>query len=426
MYRRLAVAFSIPLTVFAAVALLAQRPDAFTSSRDHAAIQYSTRAVDTSATRLNRGLETGAVSLTFDKNAGYLPAILSALGVPVESQLLVFSETSAQAPLIKPANPRAIYFNDTTAVGWVRGADTLEVAAHDARQGTIFYALEQQAAARPQLKRRDGCLECHLTWDTLGVPGLTMISTFPMSDDKHAYASGVTVDHRTDFDLRWGGWYVTGKSVPARHYGNAPVIRPAAELNRAAGPAPILSSVTGQFDTAGFLSPYSDVVASMVLAHQTHMTNLLTRLGWEARVAEQSGADPKLVLRMQTAVRDFVDYLLFADEAPFPRRIEGVSGFAEAFAKLGPKDQQGRSLRDLDLTRRLLKYPCSYLIYSPAFDALPASTLDAVYRRMWMVLSGEDGAKRYASLTLADRTAVVDILRETKKNLPAYFATVTK
>src|SRR5262245_7413283 len=233
------------VVALAATAMLgAQRPDAYTASRDHAGVQYSTRPVDTAVNRLNRDLQSGAVTLSFDATSGYLPSILAALHVPIESQLLVFSQTSAQAARITPTAPRALYFGDDVAVGWVRGADTLEVSAIDPRQGPVFYTLNQRPAARPELVRNDGCLECHLTWDTLGVPGWTMISTFPMPDDKNAYASGVTMDDRTSLDMRWGGWYVTGKSVPAVHYGNLPVVRPASEVSRFV-PPPVLQTMVG-------------------------------------------------------------------------------------------------------------------------------------------------------------------------------------
>ena len=409
-------------------ALVAQRPDAYAGSRDHPAIQYSTSGVETSVARLDRDLEAGTTRLTFNDANGYLPSLLSALGVPVESQLLVFSETSAQAALIRPASPRALYFNDTTAVGWVRGATTLEVAAHDPRRGTVFYTIDQRRSAQPRLTRRDDCLLCHLTWETLGVPGWTMISTFPMSDDKNAYASGVSVDHRTPLDQRWGGWYVTGSAVPSRHFGNLPVIRPQRELALPAPKPPALTSAAGTFDTAGYLSTFSDVVALMVLGHQTHMINLLTRLGWETRVAEREGTlmQAATATRLQQAVRELVDYLLFVDEAPIPSKIEGSSAFAEKFASLGPTDAQGRSLRQLDLAKRLLRFPCSYMIYSPAFDALPASALDAVYQRMWTILSGQETDTIYAHVTRADRSAVVEILRETKASLPRYFQAVTR
>ncbi len=157
------------------------------------------------------------------------------------------------------------------------------------------------------------------------------------------------------------------------------------------------------------------------------MTNLLTRLGWEARV--QSRRTPGKTQkgdRVADAASDLVDYLLFIDEAPLSRKIEGSSGFAEKFSARGPKDARGRSLYQLDLERRLLRYPCSYMIYSPAFDALPAPALDAVYRRLWQILSGQDASKRYGKWTMADREAITEILRDTKKNLPAYFRTAAR
>jgi len=161
----------------------------------------------------------------------------------------------------------------------------------------------------------------------------------------------------------------------------------------------------------------------MVIGHQAHMTNLLTRLGWEARVASQrTVARTQENDRVADAASDVVDYLLFVDEAPLPHRIQGSSGFAERFSARGPRDAHGRSLYQLDLERRMMRYPCSYMIYAPAFDALPQPALDAVYRRLWQVVSGQETSKRYAKLTAADRQAIVEILRETKKSLPAYFA----
>ena len=112
---------------------------------------------------------------------------------------------------------------------------------------------------------------------------------------------------------------------------------------------------------------------------------------------------------------------MFVYETPLPDKIRGSSGFAEKFSALGPADGKGRSLRQLDLDRRLMRYPCSYMIYSDAFDALPAAAKDPVYRRMWQVLSGQDKSERYATLVLADRRAIVEILRDTKKDLPEYF-----
>jgi hypothetical protein len=412
--------------VLAGAGALAQRRDAFVASRDHPAIAYSKGAVADPVFQLARRIQDGSVRLQFDRPNGYLKSLLAALAIPIESQVLVFSETSFEAKLINPRNPRSIFFGDSVSVGWVHGSEALELAAQDPTQGVIFYTLAQTAADKPRLTRDDTCLACHLSWDTLGVPGLFVVSTFPMSDDKNAYANGFVADHRSPLPERWGGWYVTGKPGPLRHMGNVPVIVHGAVDTPARPTSPVLASLDGKFDLGPYLSPYSDIVALMVLEHQTRMTNLLTRLGWEARLAAASRGNPDAAARVREAADDLVDYLLFVDEAPFAGSIGGSSGYAEKFSAQGPRDSKGRSLRQLDLVRRLLRFPCSYMIYTPAFDALPADARTIVYQRMWQVLSGKDANKRYAKLSRPDRQAVVEILRETKKDLPQYFQPVTQ
>jgi hypothetical protein len=108
--------------------------------------------------------------------------------------------------------------------------------------------------------------------------------------------------------------------------------------------------------------------------------------------------------------------MLFVDEAPLDG-IKGTSGFAERFSARGPRDSKGRSLRDFDLERRLFRYPCSYMIYSEAFDALPAAARNAVAARLLQVLTGKDASAKYTTLSVVDRQAILEILRETKKNL---------
>ena len=419
-----AVALATVIAVGAGGDLLAQRRDAFQESSLHPAIGYTTRPVHDRIARLGEAIDAGTAHLTFDNATGYLPSVLAALGVPSESQMLVFSKTSAQAERIEMHNPRAVYFGDDVAVAWVRGSERLELAAHDPQQGVVFYTLNQLPSERPHLARRvNECLMCHLTWDTLAVPGFTLISTFPMPDDPNAYATGVVMDARTPLGDRWGGWFVTGKAVPRLHRGNVPVVQPAAQLAKPAPPPPILAAVTDQFDATGYLTPYSDVAALMVFEHEAHMTNLITHLNWEARVAPSG---PGVPVRVAEAARDLVDYMLFVDEAPIPSSIQGSSGFAEKFSAAGPTDEQGRSLRQLDLTRHLMKYPCSYMIYNEAFDALPPTARDAAYRRLWQVLSGGVTGKAYTHLTLPVRRAVAEILHATKKDLPSYFQTVTR
>ena len=216
-----------------------------------------------------------------------------------------------------------------------------------------------------------------------------------------------------------GGWYLTGSLGSIRHIGNRP-ISTASTPDAVKPEARELKSLDGQFDTAGYLTSHSDVAALMVLEHQTNMTNLITRMGWESRLATHEGKAPDLP-RLQQAAADLVDYMLFVYEVPLPNKIRGSSSFSEKFAAQGPADSKGRSLRQLDLDRRLMRYPCSYMIYSDAFSALPDAAKNLVYRRLWQVLSGEDKQPRYAQLSPADRQAIVEILRDTKKDLPDYF-----
>jgi hypothetical protein len=406
--------------VFAAgLVASAQRRDVFIYSRDEPAIRYTNGPTRDPVDALNEKLQSGAASLTFDPANGYLSSVLEAFKIPVESQALVFSQSSFQAPLINVLNPRAVYFADTVSVGWVRGGRILEVVAQDPTQGVIFYELEQKQSSSPRFVRNNECLACHLSWETRGVPGLLVQSMYPIPDET-SYANGFTTIHGSPFEQRWGGWYVTGDHGGAKHMGNVTVMPADKGKLKIANPTRVLNSVQGLFDLKGYPTAYSDVVAQMVLAHQTLMTNLITRAGWEARMLTTKPTTDASA-RLADAATDLVDYLLLVDEAPLTGPVKGTAGFTEQFVKAGPRDKQGRSLRDFDLKRRMFRYPCSYMIYTPAFDALPQLAKDAVYNRMWEVLSGREKQPRYRALSLADRRAIVEILRDTKPGLPDYF-----
>jgi len=387
--RAVAVAAAIFLATTFSI-LHGQGRDAFDGSFTHPAIDYYNAPLNDAVSALSRSIAGGSTHLAFDGDGGYLRSVLAALHIPIESQVVVFSQTSLQAPIINEKNPRAVYFNDHAAVGWVRGGAVLEIASQDPRQGVIFYRLEQKPAARPRFERSTECLRCHISWETLAVPGMFVLSTGP--DDASGYATGGVVDHRDEIGTRWGHWYLTGKLIPQPGLGT-PVTSP-----------PWLAS---RFDVKGYPSAHSDIVALMVLEHQTHAMNLITYLGWEARI----GASPA---RIDAIARELADYLLFVDEAPLPGPIRGSSGFAERFAADAPHDGRGRSLAQFDLEHRLMKYPCSYMVYSAAFDALPAPARTAVVDRMVSILAGHQSDKRYAALTEADRRNVLEILRETK------------
>jgi hypothetical protein len=408
------------------IALDAQRAGSFMGSSEDPAIKYSTSPLANPVVDANRKLQEGTLQLTFEGRGGFLRSALDALEIPVDSQLLVFSRDSLQGKLINEQNPRALYFSDRVALGWVRDGEFLEVAVHDESAGVVFYTLEQRfgpANRPPQFMRAFRCLGCHSTGDTLGVPGLLMFST-TLFDQSQGPGVPRRIDHSDDLGRRFGGWFVTGGTGSSPHMGN----RVAALDARTVGE---LASTEGLFDPDGYRALSSDIVAHLVFTHQAGMTNLLTRASWEARAANplmhtpftsSPEEDARVESMMVGIASEVVDYLLFVDETKLTGRVQGRSGFAERFSSTGPRDGKGRSLYELDLNRRLMKYPCSYLIYSPAFDALPPGAQDPIYRRLWEVLSGQERDERYRSaLPLADRRSIVEILRDTKKDLPRYF-----
>jgi len=389
---------------------------------EHPAIAYSTRRTTDVVDALNARVKSGQVTLPFDETTGYLKPVLDALNVGVDSQLVLFSKTSLQARVIQPRNPRVIYFNDSVVVAWVRGG-FIEIAAHDSTQGAVFYRVLRAAAGPPAMFRDNACLQCHYSFATLGVPGF-LAKSVPSGVDGNSlpWLGNYLTDHRSPITERWAGWFVTGKAGSSRHLGNAPIVNRNIDDVMVEDANLNLGDLRSRFDTRAYLSPHSDVVALLVFNHQLRMMNLLTRIGWQARTLAHDGrGEAAIVSALRDIAVETVDYMLFVDEARLSG-VSGTSGFAESFTKRGPRDSQGRSLRDLDLKRRLFTYPCSYMIYSAAFEQLPPAARRAIYTRLWDVLSGTDPAAKYAGLLPADRDAIVEILRETKNDLPASFS----
>ena len=429
--------FLLGVSVAVATAALADLAGSYIVPLDDEAIQYATRAADDPVERLNQKIAQGAVRLEFDDAHGYLRSVLRELRIPVESQVLVFSKTSFQSALISPSAPRALYFNDSTAVGSVHSSDLLEFASVDPKLGVIFYTLDQKRVAKPHFDRRDAaCLQCHDSGGpTLGVPGLMVRSVYPDPSGMPVFQAGdFYTDQRSPLKERWGGWYVTGTHGEMTHMGNAvardrdhpEILEGAAGLN--------VTDLSRKFKTGDYLTPHSDIVALMTLEHQARMTNLITRVGYETAMTLESQTafnqayhQPADELsdgarhRIDSAVEQLVEYMLFVDETKLDGPIRGTSGFAEAFEKAGPRDRNGRSLRDFDLTQRMFRYPLSYMIYSEAFDGMPGAARERIYRRLFDVLTAREKSPRFARLTSNDRRAILDILRDTKKDLPDYW-----
>lgn len=403
---------------------------------EQAPIHYSQTPVDDSAARLQRRLDRDDAQLHFDNQRGYLASILRELHVPISSQILVFSKTSFQQKRISPSRPRAIYFSDEVYVGWVPEGDVIEVSSVDPQLGAVFYSLRQQEVSKPRLTRHTHeCLQCHASSLTDGVPGLIVRSVYPDASGFPILSAGsFRTDHASPLRQRWGGWYVTGTHGPQRHMGNLVVAnedRPNdLDVDRGAN----VTDLGQYFDTSLYLARHSDIVALMILEHQVGVHNRITTVNFDARAALhresimnnmlERPADyrsPATARQLKHLSQRLLEGLLLKGEAPLTSQIVGTSEFAAEFAARGPRDRQGRSLRDLDLRRRLVKYPCSYLIYSKAFDALPAPLRDEVYRGLWDILTRTARNDEYAHLSTADRTAILDILRETKTGLPGYW-----
>ncbi len=365
---------------------------------------------------LRGDIETGRRTLSFDERLGYLPAVLRTLNIPVESQALVFSKSSLHRQIVGPDNPRAIYFNSRVYVAYIPGSPQLEFAAIAPGGEPQFHTLEQDPE-RIAFDRDDVCLTCHNPTRTSPTPGVNRLLMRSHYVDRDGYTLQhrefqdelqFPADDRVPFNRRWGGWYVTGTHGTQRHLGNVLTRDPVAaigDVRRAARQLDLdeganLTSLAGRFDATAYPSPHSDIVALMVLGHQVTVENLITQ-------AARPG-------RSERAARALAEAILFAGESPLTSAVAGTAGYRDVFEASAPRDSEGRSLRQTDLERRLLKWPVSFMIYSPSFEALPATVLREVYQHIDQALVGTSSIRGLPSLTAAERATVRAILLETK------------
>ena len=259
----LAVGFCVCLIGGIWTRLDAQRSGAFRGSTEDPAIKYSSSPLNNVVVDVNRRIQDGSIRLTAEGRSGFLRSALEALQIPVDSQLLVFSRASLQGKLINEQNPRALFFNDRVALGWVRGGEVIEVAAHDETAGVVFFTLDQRtdpATGSPQFKRAFECLGCHVAGDTLGVPGFLMFST-TRPDQSQGFSLPRAVDQSDALSRRFGGWFVTGSTGAASHMGNDIASIEASDRRDRV-------SVEGLFDADGYRALSSDIVAHLVFTHQ--------------------------------------------------------------------------------------------------------------------------------------------------------------
>ena len=396
-------------------------------------ILYSKSAPEDRVSELIQRLDAEETRLDYEPGFGFLRSILRELQVPESSQTLVFSKTSLQRQRISPRTPRALYFNEDVYVGFCQQGDVIEVSAVDPRLGTVFYTVQQEETDRPRIVRQaDNCLLCHASSHTKEGPGHLVRSVLVDSSGMPILTAGTyRVDQTIPLQNRWGGWYVTGTHGAQKHLGNL-VMRAADAptlVDNAAGMN--LTELGDRFDASAYLTPHSDIVALMVLEHQTDVHNSIVRANFLTRQAmhQQQALNRELgkpldhewestKSRIKSSCEPLVEGLLFSGEAKLTGQIRGTSGFAQQFARQGPRDGQGRSLREFDLETRLFKVPCSYLIYSPSFKALAREAKEQVLERMAGILAGKDTSKKFAHLTPDDRQSIIGILRATMPELP--------
>ena len=412
----------LPFLISLVVGASASAQVAVSIDIDQPPFVYTETEGNNRVTRLIAKLKSKEIKLKYTREQGYLRSLLAALEIPESSQTLVFSKTSMQVQYISRRNPRAIYFNDDTYLAWVRGSSLMEISTADPKLGAAFYTVDMMPW-RAKIERANyDCLGCHATSMTQGIPGHTVRSVMP-SFDGSVSSQGLSfvTNHSSPFSERWGGWYVTGLHGEMQHMGNAFLRGSTLDTSRNGNRL----NLRDEFDTLDYLSPYSDIVALMVLEHQTQMHNAMTKADFTVRQLlhekDQFEETAESIAEWQAQLRliaeEVVQCMLFCDETLLTSEVKGSIVFADQFTSRGPKDSRGRTLREFDRKTRMFKYPCSYLIYSDAFDALNDHLHSQIVTQVLDVLSGQESSSKYSHLTPEMRVDILAILRETKPEL---------
>lgn len=351
-------------------------------------------------------IEQNRLGLDLSGESAYLRGLLKILNVPESSQTLVYSATSLQLANISIRKPRAIYFNEDVYVGHVRGG-RIEVISIDPNLGAVFFIFDipGRAGQSVVVERSGRCMNCHANLSTGKVPGVVIKSVMPGPNNGSLDAfRRDQLGHQVPLAERFGGWHVTGADAFTGHRGNllGRYVRGTIETS----PAKV-----GQFaDLSDYLRATSDILPLLVMEHQAGFSNRLTELVYRWREARGQSAGQAL----ERHVESFVRYALFAEETGLPPGgVQGDADFRRDFVQAGRKDAGGRSLRDFDLTTRLFKYRCSYMIDSGHFRGIPQGLKDLIFARMRRALDVAVPDPLFAYLPAGEKQAIVEILRGT-------------
>ena len=387
---------------------------------------YWTAQMNDPMTRLLGEVESGEKVISEKPGLPLVQRLLKELGIPVESQVLVFSRTSLQRGVVSPANPRAIFFNEETYLGWMPEG-RIEIASSDPERGSVFFFQRKLDDRRGKLFVRDrSCIGCHAGSATNFLPGLLARSVYPDGKGRslRSVDSFERVGHHVPLGDRWGGWYVTGGHDALQHMGNSIASRNDGGLDLIRDDAVGQKGLRHLLDVSKYPVATSDVTALLVLDHQVSMHFKLMEGAYIVRQAIYDAArkgkgissDPpeSLTKALNLAAEQIVNHLLFADEASIggkPTRGDGV--FVKSFLSRRVADSKGRSLRDFNLEDRIFQYRCSYMIRSRSFSGLPTALRKSIFRRLHEVLASKIALKDYDYFLPGERSVILEILNET-------------
>lgn len=368
------------------------------------------------ATQLLAKLSSGEVKLDNKDQRSLTRSLLAALDVTVSSQLLVFSGSASQGLNVNPKNPRAIYFNDEVYVGIVPGG-LLEMIGVDANIGGVPYTFQNVGTGRtPTTTGGTECMRCHSGQQSGFAPGFLtrsfvpnenglMLGTQPLGNEGHERPLG----------RRFGGWFVT--SARPDIFGKAGLVARTEEAN----PRQVIGYKTthpGQlYDSKIHLAESSDILANLLHEHQIGFHNRVARVLMSA--SDDGCQDGERVFPTHAQdIAELVAYMLFRNEAALPEDgIVGDPGFIKDFSRNRRAAKSGAALKDLDLTTRLLKHRCTYMIYTRPWLEMPERVKDKIYAKLHSALLGADDAGSH--LPAAERREIVQILSETMPDLPS-------
>ncbi|HEX8312897.1 MAG TPA: hypothetical protein VF614_16355 [Chthoniobacteraceae bacterium] len=376
---------------------------------------YYTREPQDRFTRFLADLEAGRRTLDSSGELPFLTSLLRELEVPISSQMLVYSVTSLQKGLISPRRPRALYFNDDTYVGYVPGGQ-IEIISLDPALGGIFFISDPVRSDRkPTFERSDECMTCHAPRYLDHVPGLMIESVVPgiTGGGERAFRRQQS-GHGIPLGNRFGGYHVTGVAAGfPKNWGNL-------LLDRADGVLREIPIPAGQlFSFTRYPAETSDALAQLLHEHQVGFVNRALQASYRTRVliGETSADSAAGATELEALARELVRYILFADEVPLiPGSVTSDPAFQEAFLSTA-KRANGAALKELDGSTRLLRYRCSYMIYSPAFSGIPGPLKENVLAQLRTALDG--AAPEFAYLPTDEKATIRAILHET---LPGFAA----